>query len=327
MLKVLDLFAGIGGFSYGLEATGGFSTTAFCEIDPFCQKVLQKHWRDVPIHADIKGTDFEQYKGKIDVITGGYPCQPFSNAGKQRGEEDPRHLWPRMREIIEQVRPAWIICENVHGHIKLGLDKVLLDLENLGYTTRTFVVPACGVNAPHRRNRIWIVAYSEHYGSSSPQDEGEIRKNAPETQEGQEQSIKPTGVHSPGTVVNSESERVQGLWEGGEQEPHPYGEQELPLRPSEDVAHSISQRGCGRTTNGKHAKNARQSPFSTIGQRGRFNFWDVESPVGRVANGIPDRVHRLKALGNSVVPQIVFNIGKAILHVEEKKEVPKRKAV
>ena len=158
-LKILDLFSGIGGFSLGLEATGHFETAAFCEIDPYCKQVLKKHWPDVPIFDDIrqlKGTDI----GTIDIITGGYPCQPFSVAGKQKAEQDPRHLWPEYFRLIQELKPTWVIGENVSGHIKLGLDSVLEDLASEGYSTRTFSISAASIGANHKRERVWTVAYS-----------------------------------------------------------------------------------------------------------------------------------------------------------------------
>ena len=164
--KVLDLFSGIGGFSLGLEWTGGFETVAFCEIEKYPQEILKKHWPGVPIYEDITELTADRLVrdgiGRVDVITGGYPCQPFSVAGKQRGEKDDRHLWPQMFRLIKEVRPTWIICENVTGHIKLGLDQVLSDLEGEGYACRTFVLPACSVDAPHRRDRVWIVAHANN---------------------------------------------------------------------------------------------------------------------------------------------------------------------
>ena len=156
-LKILDLFSGIGGFSLGLESTGHFETAAFCEIEPYCQKVLKKHWPNVPIFDDIrklKGKDI----GAIDIITGGYPCQPFSVAGKQKAEQDPRHLWPEYFRLIQELRPTWVIGENVSGHIKLGLDSVLEDLASEGYSTRTFSISAASIGANHKRERIWTVA-------------------------------------------------------------------------------------------------------------------------------------------------------------------------
>jgi len=154
---VLDLFSGIGGFSLGLERAG-MQTVAFCENDKFCQKVLAKHWPDIPIHENIEELDGRQYRGTVDLVCGGFPCQPFSVAGKQRGSEDDRALWPEMLRVIREVEPAWVIGENVSGIINMELDNVLSDLENSGYSCQTFVIPACAVDAPHRRDRVWIIA-------------------------------------------------------------------------------------------------------------------------------------------------------------------------
>jgi len=159
-LRVLDLFSGIGGFSLGLERTGGFETAAFCEFAEFPRQILAKHWPDVPCFPDVrtlKGTDIE---GSVDVICGGYPCQPFSTAGQRRGQEDDRHLWPEFNRLVAELRPTWVIGENVAGHISMGLDDVLSDLEGQGYAARTFVIPACAVSAPHRRDRVWTVAHA-----------------------------------------------------------------------------------------------------------------------------------------------------------------------
>ncbi len=162
-MQVLDLFSGIGGFSLGLERAG-MHTAAFCEIDPFCRSVLARHWPKTPIYHDIKTLSARRLNhdgiSHIDLICGGYPCQPFSIAGKQRGEHDPRHLWPEMYRLIRELRPRWVVCENVAGHIELGLDTVLDNLENAGYTATPFVIPACAVGAPHRRDRVWIVAHT-----------------------------------------------------------------------------------------------------------------------------------------------------------------------
>lgn len=160
---VLDLFSGIGGFSLGLERAG-MRTAAFCEIDPFCRSILARHWPGKPIYEDIKQLTARRLHhdniASIDLICGGYPCQPFSVAGFQRGESDPRHLWPQMHRLIREVRPRWVVCENVAGHIQLGLDAVLADLEVAGYAATPFVIPACAVGAPHRRDRVWIVAHA-----------------------------------------------------------------------------------------------------------------------------------------------------------------------
>lgn len=134
-------------------------TIAFCEIDPFCRKVLKKHWPDVPIYEDVR-----KLKGgeiAADIICGGYPCQPFSVAGQRRGKEDDRHLWPEVARLLSEVRPRWFIGENVAGHVSMGLDEVLSDLEGQGYDAQSFIIPACAVNTKHRRDRVWIVADTE----------------------------------------------------------------------------------------------------------------------------------------------------------------------
>ena len=158
-LKHLDLFSGIGGFALAAQ-WAGIETVAFCEIDDFACKVLNKNFPGVPVHRDIRELDGGLYAG-IDLITGGYPCQPFSEAGKRKGEADDRHLWPEMLRVVKQARPTFIIAENVVGHITLGLDNVLNDLESQGYAARPLVIPACAVDSPHRRDRVWIVAHAE----------------------------------------------------------------------------------------------------------------------------------------------------------------------
>ena len=155
-MRVLDLFSGVGGFSLGLERAG-MKTVAFCEIEPFCRAVLKKHWPDVPQFEDVRMLRGEDV-GAVELVAGGYPCQPFSTAGERRGAEDDRHLWPEMRRLVEELRPAWVLGENVAGHVSMGLDQVLSDLEALGYSTQAFIIPACAIGALHRRDRVWVVA-------------------------------------------------------------------------------------------------------------------------------------------------------------------------
>ncbi|MGZ9669978.1 DNA cytosine methyltransferase [Pseudomonas sp. GNP014] len=167
--KILDLFSGIGGFSLGLERTGHFKTVAFCEIDKFCKLILDKHWKGTKIYNNVKEITKERLEADgiqlPDIITGGFPCQPFSVAGKQKGTSDDRHLWPEMFRIIQEFTPRWVVGENVKGitNIQDGMvfETVCTDLEGAGYEVRTFNIPVAGVGAPHRRERMWIVANSQ----------------------------------------------------------------------------------------------------------------------------------------------------------------------
>jgi len=163
-LKHLDLFSGIGGFALAAQ-WAGIETVAFCEIDDFACKVLNKNFPGVPVHRDIRELDGSLYAG-IDLITGGYPCQPFSTAGKRRGADDPRHLWPEMFRVIQQARPAWVVCENVAGHISMGLDAVLSDMESIGYAGQAVVIPACAKDAPHERKRVWIIFNADRFDAT-----------------------------------------------------------------------------------------------------------------------------------------------------------------
>ena len=158
-MRHLDLFSGIGGFALAASWVG-IETVQFVEIEPYAQKVLTKNFPDIPIHDNIKTFDATKFRG-IDIITGGYPCQPFSQAGKRRGEKDDRHLWPEMFRVIREARPNFVLAENVAGHVSMGLDDVLDDLESEGYTTQALIIPACAKDAKHRRDRVWIVANSD----------------------------------------------------------------------------------------------------------------------------------------------------------------------
>jgi DNA (cytosine-5)-methyltransferase 1 len=280
-MKVLDLFSGIGGFSLGLERAG-MTTVAFCEINPFCRKVLAKHWPDVPIYEDVtklRGQDV----GPVDVISGGYPCQPFSLAGDRKGDEDDRHLWPEMRRLVDECRPAWVIGENVFGHISMGLDEVLSDLETLGYTARTFVIPACAVDAPHRRDRVWIVAHND----------GQRRRDQ---QIGQPECSSKADTYNNGTqrpLANAEDNGIRRR-----------------------VKQSKSREKARHVANSKGVYAQGQYRRQREGQFGGGRRWEPEPSVGRVAHGVPRRVDRLRALGNAVVPQIPEIIGKAIMEIE-----------
>jgi DNA (cytosine-5)-methyltransferase 1 len=305
-LRVLDLFSGIGGFSLGLERTGGFETVAFCEIEEFPRKVLAKHWPDVPCFEDVRELRAE-HVGPVDVICGGYPCQPFSTAGKRRGAEDDRHLWPEFNRLVAELRPAWVIGENVAGHISMGLDDVLSDLEGQGYACRTFVIPACAVDAPHRRDRCWTVAHAD--SERGPSMRG---KREDITQQGSQR--RTDGARN---VAHATQLQRNGSGEYREQ-----SERQIPesgnrsgAQPLAD-AQRLRQSGQGQPifASGRPPKGQGQTnhvePISQPGE------WCPEPSVGRVAHGVPQRVDRLKALGNAVVPQIPEMIGHAILEAE-----------
>jgi DNA (cytosine-5)-methyltransferase 1 len=153
-MKHLDLFSGIGGFALAAK-WAGFETIQFVEKDPFCQKVLKKHWPNVLIHSDIKDFTFTD---KVDLLTGGFPCQPFSVAGKKKGINDDRYLWPEMLRIISECRPSYIVIENVPGIVRNGLERIVGDLEGESYLIQNLVIPACSIFAPHKRERIYIIA-------------------------------------------------------------------------------------------------------------------------------------------------------------------------
>ena len=158
-LTHIDLFSGIGGFALAADRVWPGIRHVFCDNEPFAQEVLKKHWPEAPIYGDIRTLKWKG--GRPFILTGGFPCQPFSSTGAKRGKSDDRYLWPEMFRVIREAMPHWIIGENVDGIIKMALDDVLADLESIGYSARAFIIPACAIGAHHRRNRVWIVANSE----------------------------------------------------------------------------------------------------------------------------------------------------------------------
>lgn len=230
----IDLFSGIGGFALAAQ-WAGFTTSQFVEIDPFCQKVLAKNFKGVPIHGDIRTFSGFHFRGECDLLTGGFPCQPFSQAGKRLGKEDDRFLWDEMLRVIREIKPRWVCGENVTGLLTMGIDDMLSDLEKERYITRTVIIPACAVSAPHRRDRVWIIAHSD----------------------------------------NIQRERLQ----------------------------------CKGDRAGEPQEQAR-SKFR-VGE----HWQDVEPCLLRGNHGLPkglDVTNRIKALGNAIVPQVAYQILKAI---------------
>jgi DNA-cytosine methyltransferase len=208
MLSHLDLFSGIGGFSLGLESAGVAKTVAFCDFDDYCQQVLKKNFPTVPIYNDVKELNYERLKADgintIDIITGGYPCQPFSVAGRKKGEQDPRHVWPEMFRLIQELRPTWVIGENVGGHIKLGLDTVLENLESEGYSARTFSISASSIGANHKRERVWIMANSERLGRTEGTQESKEFEGKESSDQSDKRSERLTESRARKDVANSD---------------------------------------------------------------------------------------------------------------------------
>lgn len=288
--NILDLFSGIGGMSLGLERAG-MHTAAFCEIDPWCKQILRKHWPDTPIYDDVRTLD---YDGSIDIICGGYPCQPFSVAGNRKGKEDDRHLWPAMFGLIQKHRPRWVIGENVAGHISMGLDDVLAQLEGEEYTARTFIIPACAVGAQHRRDRVWIVANANSSGIFESERRGDGKTCEDAGKIGQE--------------VSATGQPIGTSFDGISRKGH------------EAMAYTKSEQSSPRD-NGREQGSACQPQQSQLGRGNSGTLprceWAIEPAVGRVVNGVPRRMDRLRALGNAVVPQIPEMIGRAIMEIEK----------
>ena len=391
----LDLFSGIGGFAIAAQACG-YTTIGFCEREPYAQQILKERFGAVladakcqrlrtgrhnagqpeisepfnqgspNIHPDIFTLDGTDYAG-VDLLTGGFPCQPFSVAGKRRGAEDDRAIWPEMLRVIREAQPTWIIGENVAGIVTMELDNILSDLESLGYSAWPLVIPACAVDARHRRDRVWIVAHAGHLcgrGRAEPtrEERAETSNSGAKLADSEGAGLERREQH--GTQLESElglgkggscpRRQLPGGWRevvfaaecdpegdglcpcgfdysdgcsqpGPTQDGYEYTERDGVLygRPEgqadnnstggqgEDVADADSQRGRLREANGEDASDARQSPCTWKDER----EWFAESGMGRVAHGIPHRAHRLRGLGNAIVPQVAEEIIRAITNL------------
>jgi DNA (cytosine-5)-methyltransferase 1 len=273
-LRLLDLFSGIGGFSLGLERSGNFETIAFCEIEPYPRAVLKKHWPNVKVYEDVKELSRERLEADglgVDAICGGFPCQDISTAGRGAGLAGERSgLWFEFHRLIKEIKPQVAIIENVSALRSRGLDQVLRSLAEIGYDAEWHCIPASAVGAPHRRDRIWILAYTEKlFGNGSYFD-------------------TKVGIASKPKFGNS----------GG----------------TDTLADTIclGQQGPGTSGYDSDQETAGERQAIDALNGGLRDFWRVEPNVGRVANGVPNRVDRLRALGNAVVPQIPEMIGRAI---------------
>lgn len=371
-LRHLDLFSGIGGFSLGLERTGGFETVAFCDSDKKTHLVLKKHWPNVPIFDDVstlKGKDL----GTIEIITGGFPCQDLSVAGKGAGLAGARSgLWWQFHRLIEETQPKYVIAENVAVLRSRGLDEVLRSLASIGYDAEWHCIPASAVGAPHQRDRIWIVAYpNSDDGRTRGGSESSERETWMESGRSGErfngESAKQTLAYSNGgmeadgrecAILTEQSNSGRTGPRGGGSDDRQGCIRGTRKGSEDDVADSESLFGDGGNNNARISMESKtksefgnssgtesladtsrqglegfgirtsgteqEESLSTrsgciVGGIAKSDFWQIEPELGRVADGIPNRVDRLKQLGNSLVPQIPELIGYAILQKENEK--------
>ena len=295
-LKLLDLFSGIGGFSLGLESTGYFKTIAFVEKDKFCHEVLKKNFPNIPIESEVRNVKGNKYKA--DIITGGFPCQPFSVAGKRKGTDDDRYLWDETIRIIRECKPRWFIGENVEGIINIQngmvLRQVCNDLEEEGFEVQCLVIPASGIGAWHQRKRVWILAYSKHNGSH--------RQERDETIESSNQSKEWLSVGDNKDVPNTISELRDGC-----------------SSTTRNSTTKLSRVECDESKN-RYKVWCEVERCSEQGTR--KTWWQTQSSLCGIPHGLStrldkDRKNRIKSLGNSIVPLIARQLGLAIMKAEQ----------
>ena len=281
-----SLFSGIGGFDLAAE-WAGWQNDFHCEWNEFGQKILKHYWPNAISYGDITKTDFSIHRARIDVLTGGFPCQPYSLAGKRKGKEDERHLWPEMLRAIREISPTYIVGENVPGLVNwnggMVFDEVQTDLEAEGYEIQPVILPACSVNAPHRRERVWFVAYSSRNRWKWERKDVAIEKGLqPRPESNGKLAGRFEGLCSDGNVTNTDNEGLQRSEKPG----------------------SIEE--------SRQKRNKQPTRFF----QPTWNKFPTQSTVCRGNDGFPYRMDRLKALGNAIVPQVAFQIFKAInLHV------------
>ena len=315
-MKHIGLFEGIGGFSLSAQLVG-WETIAWCEWDAFCQTVLKYHFPHATPHSDIRTTDFTGYHGKIDILTGGFPCQPYSTAGKRKGTDDERHLWPEMRRAIREISPRWVVGENVGGLISwnggLVFEQVQVDLEAEGYEVQAFVLPACGVDAPHKRDRVWFVAHSKMHNDRG--SAGEVSKtNGRQVCEllselGCSDEAPAAAANANGAGRRQQLATCQPGWQG-------FGS------------------GCSNSCNasyptgsGRFQVNSESKPGLATQNIPDWRQFPTQPPLCSRNDGFsPELVgitvskHRresIKAYGNAIVPQVALQIFKAINQIEK----------
>ena len=360
-MKHGSLFSGIGGFDLAAEWMG-WKNIFHCEIAEFPRQILKYHFPNSICYEDIKKTDFTKHRGEVDIISGGFPCQPYSNAGKRRGKEDDRHLWPEMLRVIREVQPRFVVGENVSGLLTwnngMVFNEIITDLENEGYETQAFVIPACATNAPHRRDRIWFVAHANNTRTNERMQFNGERKENDEQWRGQSQSeYRENGINGIITDTNNGSgsrntvqtgrTEFEELHESSSNATHTDGseqrnnlgenigeEREIRWGEKGDVFGEL--RGDGNLANTDSSNNKTWTQRKILGQQNRqktngYSYvecrkqWEkfpTQSPICGGDDGISTeldgitfskwRNESIKGYGNAVVPQVVYQIFKAI---------------
>ena len=333
MLKVLDLFSGIGGFSLGLESTGHFKTIAFCEKDEFCQKVLQKNFKNIPIEGDVRNVKGEKYKA--DVVVGGFPCQSISIAGKQKGKDDDRFLFPEMLRVIKEVKPRWIIGENVQNLINISngtiLKEIVEGLENEGFEVQCFSISASSQGAWHKRERVWIIASNTNNRLSIGENQ-EIQTRGNTIDNGSSSNVPNSqcNEHKHTPTRQSGTGEVWGFYsEKEKQTSHDLWSKTTRCNDTSGKQKNLSDSECKgleglsqhSSTISKQDKGLQSRNENSRGEERQKTWWQTQSNLCGVPDGVSyeldkDRANRIKALGNSIVPQIVRELGLAIIEAE-----------
>ena len=305
---MLSLFAGIGGFDLAAE-WAGIETAAQVEIDGYCRKILKKNFPQAIQYGDIKQFGRKDLSTAIDIICGGFPCQPYSAAGLRKGKEDARHLWPEMLRIVREFRPRWVLGENVYGLITwsegMVFDQVHLDLEAEGYQVQSIVLPAAATDAPHRRDRIWIIAYAN--GIRGQKWPSSINQRQTGEKIGADIQSKISGYNLQYDATNANGLRGRQDYREGKTGQHHKAHQNIAVHPNGSRCKKPALRhkpGCAKVNSGRRYE-ARV-----------FEGFPTQSPVLGRNDGISNRVDRIRALGNAIVPQVAYQIFKTIKEFE-----------
>ncbi|MEL6667692.1 MAG: DNA (cytosine-5-)-methyltransferase [Bacteroidota bacterium] len=309
-----SLFSGIGGFDLAAQWMG-WNNIFHCEKDSFCRKVLTYHWPQSISHADITETDFTVYRGRLDILTGGFPCQPFSTAGKQKGTEDDRHLWPEMLRAVREIRPRYVVGENVRGLVNwnggMVFDQVQTDLENEGYEVLAFLLPASGVDAPHQRYRIWFVAYAngglQPGGLAAGKSQGPTERSEGSQQREIRQRLRSESgtrcANASNASIKDDGRRIRETSTGQEPE---FGKR------------TVTNNDSYTSRSGRIQNDQITEPKFSTQDIPNWRHFPTQSPLCDGDDGLPSELdgitvsrHRretIKAGGNAIVPQLALKI-------------------